>query len=131
MFLCAEGVIESTGMTTQARSSYLPSEILWGHRFQPLVAFKADSGGYEVDYAMFNNTSEVATPLSSAKQLAEIGVVGMYTHTLEAAVNASGHTRSNRPSTKKETTHHYTFHTISETEAMPITVPEIKIFIDD
>ncbi|XP_065161797.1 G protein-activated inward rectifier potassium channel 3-like isoform X2 [Atheta coriaria] len=70
-----EGVIESTGMTTQARSSYLPSEILWGHRFQPLVAFKADSGGYEVDYAMFNNTSEVATPLSSAKQLAEIGVV--------------------------------------------------------
>lgn len=27
------GVIESTGMTTQARSSYLPNEILWGHRF--------------------------------------------------------------------------------------------------
>uniref|UniRef100_A0A1B0D4Y4 G protein-activated inward rectifier potassium channel 3 n=1 Tax=Phlebotomus papatasi TaxID=29031 RepID=A0A1B0D4Y4_PHLPP len=29
-----EGVVESTGMTTQARSSYLPSEILWGHRFE-------------------------------------------------------------------------------------------------
>lgn len=29
-----EGVVESTGMTTQARSSYLPSEILWGHRMK-------------------------------------------------------------------------------------------------
>ncbi|XP_031352874.1 G protein-activated inward rectifier potassium channel 3-like [Photinus pyralis] len=64
-----EGVIESTGMTTQARSSYLPSEILWGHRFQPLVSFKKETGEYEVDYALFNNTVEVDTPLCSAKQL--------------------------------------------------------------
>jgi potassium inwardly-rectifying channel subfamily J, other len=34
-----EGVVESTGMTTQARSSYLPSEILWGHRFESTVSF--------------------------------------------------------------------------------------------
>ena len=27
-----EGVVESTGATTQARTSYLPTEILWGHR---------------------------------------------------------------------------------------------------
>ncbi len=27
-----EGIVESTGMTAQARTSYLPSEILWGHR---------------------------------------------------------------------------------------------------
>ncbi|CAP28017.2 Protein CBR-IRK-2 [Caenorhabditis briggsae] len=27
-----EGVVESVGSTTQARTSYLPSEILWGHR---------------------------------------------------------------------------------------------------
>lgn len=27
-----EGTIESTGQTTQARSSYVTSEILWGHR---------------------------------------------------------------------------------------------------
>ncbi|XP_008197288.1 G protein-activated inward rectifier potassium channel 3 isoform X4 [Tribolium castaneum] len=66
-----EGVIESTGMTTQARSSYLPSEILWGHRFQSLINFKKDSGQYEVDYALFNNTVEVDTPLCSAKQLDE------------------------------------------------------------
>ncbi|XP_017785588.1 PREDICTED: G protein-activated inward rectifier potassium channel 3-like [Nicrophorus vespilloides] len=70
-----EGVIESTGMTTQARSSYLPSEILWGHRFQTLVSFKSLNGEYEVDYALFNNTVEVDTPLSSAKQLDEFGIV--------------------------------------------------------
>lgn len=28
-----EGVVPSTGSTTQARTSYLPNEILWGHRF--------------------------------------------------------------------------------------------------
>ncbi|XP_023012963.1 G protein-activated inward rectifier potassium channel 3 isoform X3 [Leptinotarsa decemlineata] len=66
-----EGVIESTGMTTQARSSYLPSEILWGHRFQSIVSFKKESGEYEVDYAQFNNTVEVDTPLCSAKELDE------------------------------------------------------------
>lgn len=27
-----EGIVESTGMTAQARTSYLPSEIMWGHR---------------------------------------------------------------------------------------------------
>ncbi|VEN39565.1 unnamed protein product [Callosobruchus maculatus] len=66
-----EGVIESTGMTTQARSSYLPSEILWGHRFQSLITFKKDTGEYEVDYALFNNTIEVDTPLCSARELDE------------------------------------------------------------
>lgn len=43
-----EGVVESTGMTTQARSSYLPSEILWGHRFESTVSFKRETGEYEV-----------------------------------------------------------------------------------
>lgn len=63
--------MESTGMTTQARSSYLPSEILWGHRFVPLMSFKKDSGHYEVDYAKFNDTLEIDSPLCSAKQLSE------------------------------------------------------------
>jgi hypothetical protein len=66
------GVIESTGMTTQARSSYLPSEVLWGHRFEPLVSFKKDTGEYEVDYSLFNNTYEVDTPLCSAKALDDL-----------------------------------------------------------
>ena len=59
-------------MTTQARSSYLPTEILWGHRFEHVVAFKKETGEYEVDYTLFNNTYEVDTPLCSAKQLDEL-----------------------------------------------------------
>lgn len=67
-----EGVVESTGMTTQARSSYLPTEILWGHRFQHVVTFRKDTGEYEVDYTLFNNTYDVDTPLCSSKQLDEV-----------------------------------------------------------
>ncbi|XP_011503132.1 PREDICTED: ATP-sensitive inward rectifier potassium channel 12-like isoform X2 [Ceratosolen solmsi marchali] len=64
-----EGVIESTGMTTQARSSYLPSEILWGHRFEHIITFRKEIGEYEVNYTLFNNTYEVDTPLCSAAEL--------------------------------------------------------------
>ncbi|XP_068247370.1 ATP-sensitive inward rectifier potassium channel 12-like [Palaemon carinicauda] len=67
-----EGVIESTGMTTQARSSYLPNEILWGYRFETLVSFNKNSGEYHVDYSLFNNTYQVNTPLYSAKDLDRI-----------------------------------------------------------
>lgn len=38
-----EGIVESTGMTAQARTSYLPSEILWGHRYETsLLNFTSD-----------------------------------------------------------------------------------------
>ena len=66
-----DGTVESTSMTTQARSSYLPSEIKWGHRFEPLVSFRKDSGQYAVDYGLFNNTYEVDTPLCSSRDLDE------------------------------------------------------------
>ncbi|EFX88146.1 hypothetical protein DAPPUDRAFT_311738 [Daphnia pulex] len=66
-----EGTVESTSMTTQARSSYLPSEIKWGHRFEPLVSFRKDTGQYAVDYSLFNNTYEVDTPLCSSRDLDE------------------------------------------------------------
>lgn len=32
-----EGTIESTDQRVQARTSYLPAEILWGHRFEPVI----------------------------------------------------------------------------------------------
>ncbi|XP_043250860.1 uncharacterized protein LOC122396475 isoform X1 [Colletes gigas] len=66
-----EGTIESTGQTTQARSSYLPQEILWGHRFEPMVAYSKERQGYEVDYSLFNSTTQVDTPLCSGRELAE------------------------------------------------------------
>ncbi|XP_076161600.1 ATP-sensitive inward rectifier potassium channel 12 isoform X2 [Ptiloglossa arizonensis] len=70
-----EGVIESTGMTTQARSSYLPAEILWGHRFEHIITFKKETGEYEVNYTLFNNTYEVDTPLCSAADLDKIRTI--------------------------------------------------------
>lgn len=48
------------------------TEILWGHRFEPLVKFKKELGEYDVDYSLFNSTFEVDTPLSSMQELEEL-----------------------------------------------------------
>uniref|UniRef100_A0A8C2Z1C2 Uncharacterized protein n=1 Tax=Cyclopterus lumpus TaxID=8103 RepID=A0A8C2Z1C2_CYCLU len=65
-----EGLVEATAMTTQARSSYLPSEILWGHRFEPVIF--EEKSQYRIDYAFFHKTFEVpSTPRCSAKDMEE------------------------------------------------------------
>ncbi|XP_057666450.1 G protein-activated inward rectifier potassium channel 3-like isoform X2 [Diorhabda carinulata] len=66
-----EGTIESTGQSTQARSSYIANEILWGHRFEPVVSYNKDRQGYEVNYSKFDNTIAIDTPLCSGADLAE------------------------------------------------------------
>ncbi|KAE9412575.1 hypothetical protein Angca_007962, partial [Angiostrongylus cantonensis] len=63
-----EGIVESTGMTAQAKTSYLPCEILWGHRFRKLVTYKRSNGSYQVDYNLFNCTYPVKTPQCSAME---------------------------------------------------------------
>jgi len=65
-----EGIVESTGMTTQARTSYLPCEILWGHRFEKLVTFQKDSSQYLIDYSRFHSTVSIDIPQCSARDLA-------------------------------------------------------------
>lgn len=55
----------------QARSSYLPCEVLWGHRFEQLVSYRKETGEYRVDYGKFNNTYEIDTPSCSAKDYYE------------------------------------------------------------
>lgn len=67
-----EGIVESTGMTTQARSSYLVNEILWGHRFEKLITFQKEDGTYKIDYSRFNMTVPIDTPTCSAKELEEL-----------------------------------------------------------
>lgn len=52
-----EGVVETTGITTQARTSYVSEEIQWGHRFIPIVT--EEEGVYSVDYSKFGNTVKV------------------------------------------------------------------------
>lgn len=62
-----EGTIESTGQSIQVRSSYLPSEVKWGYRFEPIVSTHGN-GRYAqtiIDYNKFNRIAEVDTPRCS------------------------------------------------------------------
>ncbi|XP_063292579.1 G protein-activated inward rectifier potassium channel 4-like [Pelobates fuscus] len=62
-----EGIVEATGMTCQAKSSYLETEILWGHRFEPCMTL--EKGAFRVDYKRFHKTFEVQLPRCSAKEM--------------------------------------------------------------
>ena len=39
MVVTLEGIVEPTGNSVQARTSYLPNELLWGHRYVILHSF--------------------------------------------------------------------------------------------
>ena len=54
-------------MSVQARTSYLPNEILWGYRFVNVLNYSRKAGEYKVDYGSFNSLFKVETPTSSAK----------------------------------------------------------------
>ncbi|XP_055048223.1 potassium inwardly rectifying channel subfamily J member 11, like [Misgurnus anguillicaudatus] len=62
-----EGVVETTGISMQARTSYTPEEILWGRRFVSIMT--EEDGRYSVDYSKFGNTVPVRMPSLSAKEL--------------------------------------------------------------
>uniref|UniRef100_A0A8C4QCY2 ATP-sensitive inward rectifier potassium channel 11 n=1 Tax=Eptatretus burgeri TaxID=7764 RepID=A0A8C4QCY2_EPTBU len=79
-----EGVVETTGITTQARTSYLPDEILWGKRFSPVVS--EEDGQYSVDYSKFGDTEAVPTPRCSASDLERLDLSGLYPPVREAEV---------------------------------------------
>lgn len=61
IIIILEGVVEQTGLTTQARTSYLPNEIVWGSRFcSSVVALKHESDKqYSIDYAKFDDVYPV------------------------------------------------------------------------
>lgn len=56
-------------MTCQARTSYTEDEVLWGHRFLPVMSL--EEGFFRVDYSQFHNTFEVNTPPYSVKEQEE------------------------------------------------------------
>uniref|UniRef100_A0A3Q0SBG8 G protein-activated inward rectifier potassium channel 3 n=1 Tax=Amphilophus citrinellus TaxID=61819 RepID=A0A3Q0SBG8_AMPCI len=59
-----EGIVEASGMTCQARTSYTQDEILWGHRFASCISL--EKGAFLVDYSGFDKTFEVQMcPLSA------------------------------------------------------------------
>ncbi|XP_075462210.1 G protein-activated inward rectifier potassium channel 4-like isoform X1 [Ascaphus truei] len=64
-----EGIVEATGMTCQAKTSYLETEIIWGHRFEPCMSL--EKGAFRVDYKRFHKTFEVQLPRCSAQEIQE------------------------------------------------------------
>ncbi|KAK2501997.1 hypothetical protein MC885_003348 [Smutsia gigantea] len=58
---------DSTGTSHQSRSSYVPREILWGHRFNDVLEVKRKD--YKVNCLQFEGSVEVYAPFCSAKQL--------------------------------------------------------------
>ena len=67
-----EGIVEQTGLTTQARTSYSPSEIMWGYRFSSsvVVLHSENDKQYDIDYSKFDQIYQVPdTPRFSPKEL--------------------------------------------------------------
>ncbi|KAJ7305358.1 hypothetical protein JRQ81_011289 [Phrynocephalus forsythii] len=69
IIIILEGIVEATGMTCQARTSYVDDEILWGYRFEPCMTL--EKGAFRVDYTKFEKTFEVQTPGISAREMYE------------------------------------------------------------
>ena len=63
-----EGTDPSSGQTTQARSSYLPSEIKWGSKMAPLMTKKKAGGQFQIDHSKFHETIEAEMCCWSAQE---------------------------------------------------------------
>ncbi|XP_077448221.1 G protein-activated inward rectifier potassium channel 3-like isoform X2 [Stigmatopora argus] len=61
-----EGIVEASGMTCQARTSYTEDEVLWGHRFESCISL--EKGAFRVDYSAFDKTFEVQMSKLSEKE---------------------------------------------------------------
>eukprot|EP00090_Calanus_glacialis_P030198 TRINITY_DN4864_c0_g1_i2.p1 TRINITY_DN4864_c0_g1~~TRINITY_DN4864_c0_g1_i2.p1 ORF type:complete len:453 (+),score=72.15 TRINITY_DN4864_c0_g1_i2:111-1469(+) len=72
IILVMEGMNETSNMIFQARTSYLPNEILWGHRFEPMQLYRKDNNKFEINFSAFHSTYEVDTPLYSARQMYQL-----------------------------------------------------------
>ncbi|XP_049283388.1 ATP-sensitive inward rectifier potassium channel 11-like [Anopheles funestus] len=66
------GSTMTTGQCTQARTSYLPVEIMWGHRFQNIIEYDPQRECYVAMNEQLDLLEEVDTPLCSARQLEEV-----------------------------------------------------------
>lgn len=65
------GTSRSTGQLSQVRTSFMPSEIFWGHRFANIVSYDRENEIYIVNYDKFNVTIPIETTPFSARRLAE------------------------------------------------------------
>jgi len=68
IILTMEGTTPETGNNLQVRTSYLPSEILWGYKFEhSCVHFNAALSKYEVSFDTLNTIIKDNTPCLSPK----------------------------------------------------------------
>jgi len=72
LLLIMEGTNETSNMTFQARTSYLPNEILWGHRFEQMQIHRKDRNKFEINFSAFHSTYEVDTISCSARELDQL-----------------------------------------------------------
>merc|ERR1719167_620298 len=69
LLIVMEGTNETSNMTFQSRSSYLPSEIKWGKRFEKMLLYRKDQNKFQVNFSAFHSTYEVDTPPCSGRDL--------------------------------------------------------------
>nr|QPF20441.1 inward rectifier potassium channel 3B [Chilo suppressalis] len=67
--LTLKGASASMGTFTQSQTSYLPKEVIWGHRFPPVVKYDQRKQKYVIDHKKLDATEPVETPCYSACQL--------------------------------------------------------------
>ncbi|GAB0090280.1 ATP-sensitive inward rectifier potassium channel 11 isoform X1 [Sergentomyia squamirostris] len=75
------GGCRSTGNLTQTRTSYLPRDILWGHKFVNLLTYDQVKETYVADHEKFDSVQQIDTPLCSSRRLEEI--VGEITNIMQ------------------------------------------------
>lgn len=66
------GMSRNTGQMTQARTSYLSKEILWGYRFTNIISYNDELESFVTDTDKLNEIEQVDTALCSAQRLEEI-----------------------------------------------------------
>ncbi|GAB1607443.1 inward rectifier potassium channel 2-like isoform X6 [Argonauta hians] len=79
IIIMLQAVVSTTGRTVQAKTSYLPWDIIWGHRLEPLTTSIDANGSHIVDFTHFDTTYPVPTPWCSAQTFNYIIKSGRYT----------------------------------------------------
>jgi len=90
IILTMEGTTPETGNNIQVRTSYLPSEILWGYKFEhSCVMFNKELGKYEVKFDTLNTIVKDNTPCLSAKSYDELKKTSANVEELSQPSNSS------------------------------------------
>ncbi|XP_046579363.1 G protein-activated inward rectifier potassium channel 4-like [Haliotis rubra] len=71
LLIFLEGTVEATGEVCQARTSYGPKEILWGHRFERVEEYDLGMKRWHIDFTGFDDVVYCQNLRHSAKELSQ------------------------------------------------------------